>query len=161
MHVFALPDARLRFAGAKANELLGTFNVFQIADDPVLRSGETFSPDADTPRRVLRRGPDARYPSGHASHNPFGVWELGPEGGKAENLSPLVPVFMPALVVLLTAAENKKGAPLTQSEVGALRDKAVCMMMKPRDVQAMERSRGYADIEPERAFEAWQRLRSP
>jgi hypothetical protein len=33
------------------------------------------------------------------------------------------------------------------------------MTMASRDAQALERARGYADIEPERAFVRWQLLR--
>jgi hypothetical protein len=159
MHVFALPDAKVKLDGRDGNALLGSFNVFQLADDPVLRSGETFAPDAETPRRVLQRNPDTSYPASHACHNPFGVWELGPEGGVARRLNELEFAFIPSLAALLAAAEEQKGAPLTKAEVDAIRDKAVCMTVKPRDAQAMARSRGYADIEPERAFEHWQLLR--
>ena len=159
MHVFALPDAQVKLEGREGNELLGSFNVFQLAEDPVLRSGETFAPDAATPRRVLQREPDTRYPASHACHNPFGIWELGPEGGVARPQNELELVFMPPLAALLAAAEEQKGGPLTEVEVTNIRDKAVCMKMKPRDARALERSRGYADIEPERAFEHWQLVR--
>ena len=159
MHVFALPDAKVKSDAPDGNELLGSFNVFQLAEDPVLRSGETFAPDAETPRRVLQRNPDTRYPASHPCHNPFGVWELGPEGGVGRGLNELEFVFTPSLAALLMAAEKRKGAPLTKQQVEAIRDRAVCISMKPRDARAMERSRGYADIEPERAFEQWQLLR--
>jgi hypothetical protein len=159
MHVFGLPDATVKMEGRAGNELLGDFNVFQLAEDPVLRSGETFAPDEDTPRRVLQRNPDTSYPASHPCHNPFGVWELGPEGGKGRRLNELEIVFMPPLAAVLGATEKQKGAALTKAEVEAIRDKAVCMTMKPRDARAMERSRGYADIDPERAFEHWQLLR--
>ena len=89
----------------------------------------------------------------------FGVWTLGPAGGVAERLQELTPLFMPSLATLLTAVEDRKGAPLTRVEVEMLVGKAVCMTTKPRDAQVMERSRGYADIEPERAFDQWQALR--
>lgn len=156
---FGLPDARVTADGLDGNELLGSFNVFQLADDPVLRSGETFAPDAQTPRRVLQRSPDARYPASHACHNPFGVWELGPRGGVGRRLNELEFVLTPSLAALLAAAEKQKGTPLTEAEVGAIRDEAVCMTMKPRNARTIERSRGYADIEPDRAFEHWQLLR--
>jgi hypothetical protein len=159
MHVFGLPDAKVKMEGRGGNELLSGFNVFQLADDPILRSGETFAPDAETPRRVLQRNPDASYPASHPCHNPFGVWELGPEGGVARRLNELELLFTPSLAALLTAAEKQKGTPLTKAEVEHIRDKAVCMAVKPRHARAMERSRGYADIEPERAFEHWQLLR--
>jgi hypothetical protein len=160
MHVFGLPDAEVSADAARGNALLGAFNVFQLAEDPVLRSGETFAPDAETPRRVLDRRPDVRYPSSHPCHNPFGVWAFGPEGGKGRALPQNDVVFMPALAALLAAAEKHKGAPLTEAEVEAIRDKASCMTVSPRHAQALERSRGYADLDPERAFAQWQLLRA-
>jgi hypothetical protein len=72
MHAFSLPDAHVAFDDGTdevtANALLGALNVYQVAEDPVLVSGHTFAPDADTPRRVLRRWPDATYPPGHGCH---------------------------------------------------------------------------------------------
>ena len=72
--------------------------------------------------------------------------------GKAEDL---VPVFMPALVVLLTHHEQRKGAPLTKDEVLAIRDKATCVMAPADILPAMAESRGYEDIDPERCWEQW------
>jgi hypothetical protein len=160
MHVFGLSDAAVVAERGEANELLGAFNVFQIVDDPVLRSGETFAPDSSTPRRVLERAPDTRYPSSHACHNPFGVWQLGPPGGVARRLGDKEFVFTPSLAALLMALEQKRGTPLTRAEVEAIRDKAACIAMSPRDARALERSRGYADIDPEHAYEHWQMLRT-
>lgn len=159
MHVFARPDARLVATGIEGHRLLGAFNVFQIAEDPLLRSGETFSPDAAAARRPLDRRPDTRYPEDTPWHNPFGVWELGPEGGPPRRRADVELVFIPSLMALLHSEEDRKGAPLTEREVLAIRDKASCMAMDPRAAQTMERSRGYADIDPERAFEHWQMLR--
>ena len=159
MHVFSLPDAQVTLdAGLdarEANDLLGVLNVFQLAEDPALATGHTFSPSADAPRRVLHRWPDANYPGDHLCHNPFGVWRLGPPGGSGSGSS-LAYVFMPALVVLLTAAERKAGRPLTQPEVEQITSGGVCMTMQHRDAQALERKRGYADIDPEQAWAQWQ-----
>lgn len=66
---------------------------------------------------------------------------------------------MPALVVVLPAAESKAGRRLTPEEVAALRDRSPCMAMEHRDAQT-ERARGYADIDPERAWEQWQVVRA-
>lgn len=68
----------------------------------------------------------------------------------------LIPVFMPALVVLLVHAEDKKGTPLSKEEVFAIRDKALCIMMDVADAQKMNESRGYADIDPENCWYDWQ-----
>ena len=111
-------------------------------------SGQTFAPDRDTPRRVVERWPDVAYPSDHPCHNPYGVWRLGPPGGKARPMGELLPVFMPSLRALLGALESKAGKPLTKKQVEAVRDKGVCVAMKPRDAQQLERERGYADFIP-------------
>jgi hypothetical protein len=66
MQVFSLPDAQVSLDrgldAAAANALLGVLNVYQIAEDPLLLSGHTFSPDAESPRRELRRGPTPTIP---------------------------------------------------------------------------------------------------
>ncbi|MDP1823118.1 MAG: hypothetical protein Q8L48_07750 [Archangium sp.] len=156
MHVFSLPDAEIE-AGWQG--ILDVFNVFQLAEDPVLRSGETFAPDARTPRRRIERWPDGGYPDDHPCHNPFGVWRFGPEGGKASKQRELELVFMPALVTVLLASEETAGRALTRAEVEEVVEKGVCMAMKPRDAQKLERSRGYSDIDPERGWDQWRVVR--
>lgn len=162
MHAFSLPDAQValddHLDATEANHLLGVLNVYQIEEAPVLVSGHTFSPSADAAKRVLQRWPDARYPAGHACHNPFGVWRLGSAGstGIADRLAL---VFMPSLAAVLMAAERKNGQPLTQKEVESIRDACACMAMEHRDAQAMEQSRGYADLDPRLAWEQWQIVR--
>jgi hypothetical protein len=49
MHAFGLPDAQVEAPPKQANQILGVFNVYQLAEDPVLVSGDTFQPDLDTP----------------------------------------------------------------------------------------------------------------
>ena len=157
MHAFSLPDVRVPLGGEPRalQDLASALNVYQLAEDPLLRSGQTFTPDRETPRRVVERWPDTSYPPGHPCHNPFGVWRLGAPGGAARPVTELVPTFMPSLCALLTAMESKAGRPLTRTEVEAARDRGVCMAMKPRDAQKLERSRGYADLEPELVWEQW------
>ncbi|WP_432988627.1 hypothetical protein [Dactylosporangium sp. CA-233914] len=159
MHAFGLPDAQVEAPPSEANQILGSFNVYQLAEDPVLVSGDTFRPDLDTPRRRLERWPDGGYPPGHACHNPFGTWRLGTEGGEADSRSELRPVFIPSLVAVLTAAEEEAGRHLRREEVERLTSEGVCMMMTHADAQQLERSRGYADLEPELAWSQWQVLR--
>ncbi|SNR29151.1 hypothetical protein [Actinomadura mexicana] len=72
---------------------------------------------------------------------------------------PLCVVFMPALVVVLHAAEQEKGAPLTEAEVLALRDNATCMTVPLSVASDLERSRGYADIPPENLWPEWLSVR--
>ncbi len=71
----------------------------------------------------------------------------------------LVPVFMPALVVLLVHAEDKKGSPLSKDEVHAIRDSGACIMMETGDARKMDDSRGYRDIDPENCWHDWQMTR--
>ena len=66
---------------------------------------------------------------------------------------------MPPLVAVLLNREREKGTPLTESEVIAIRDGAICIMT-PRDVVAkIAEARGYYDIDPERAWEHWNEIR--
>lgn len=159
MHAFGLPDAQVEAPPSEANQLLGSLNVYQLAEDPVLVSGDTFRPDLDTPRRRLERWPDDGYPPGHVCHNPFGTWRLGTEGGEADSRSELRPVFIPALVAVLTAAEEQAGRYLRREEVERLTNEGACMMMTHADANKLERSRGYADLEPALAWRQWQILR--
>jgi hypothetical protein len=159
MHAFGLPDAQVEAPPSAADEFLGTLNVYQLAEDPVLVSGDTFRPDMQTPRRRLERWPDDGYPAGHVCHNPFGVWRLGADGGDADARTELRPVFIPALVHLLTAAEEKAGRGLHREEVERLTSEGACIMMTHADAKRLEQSRGYADLEPEHAWQQWQVLR--
>lgn len=162
MHAFSLPDVRIALDGdqRELQQLASRLDVYQIAEDPVIRSGETFALDRETPRRLVERWPDTEYPSDHACHNPYGVWRLGPAGGVARSLGELDLVFMPALRLVLAALEEKRGQPLTKKHVESARDKGVCMAMKPRDAQRLERDRGYADLDPELVWEQWKLVRS-
>jgi uncharacterized protein YegJ (DUF2314 family) len=71
----------------------------------------------------------------------------------------LVPVFMPALVVLLVHAEDKKGSPLTKDEIRAIRDSGACIMMEAGDARKMDEGRGYRDIDPKNCWHDWQMAR--
>ena len=68
---------------------------------------------------------------------------------------PLIPVFIPALVVLLVHHEKEKGSPLTEAEVLAIRDNGTCVMMPTSWAIELDRTRGYNDIDPERCWEQW------
>jgi hypothetical protein len=72
----------------------------------------------------------------------------------------LIPVFIPALVVLLHNLEQKKGRPLTEQEVLEIRDNSACMMMTVEHAIALDEKRGYNDIDPEQIWEQWQEARS-
>lgn len=72
----------------------------------------------------------------------------------------LIPVFIPALVLVLHDSERKKGSPLTEQEVMDIRDKGVCMMMRVEHAIHLDEKRGYNDIDPERVWEQWQEART-
>jgi hypothetical protein len=164
MRVFSLPDAQVALDegldAEGANALLGSFNVYQLAEDPLLLSGQRFSPDASSPKRVLERWPDDVYPRDHVCNNPFGVWRLGPPGGAGRAPRALAVVPVPALVAVLGALEQRRGRPLTRADVEETAAAATSIAVEHLDARALERSRGYADIEPERAWEQWLVLRS-
>lgn len=161
MHAFSLPDVHAVVSrdAEKLQELASILDVYQLAEDPDLRSGHTFAPDPETPRRLLERWPDTRYPPSHSCHNPYGVWRLGPPGARSRKTPELVAVFMPPLRVLLSALEQKAGKPLTRKQVEAARDEGICMTMKGREARELERSRGYADLDPELVWEQWKLVR--
>jgi hypothetical protein len=73
---------------------------------------------------------------------------------------PLVLVYVPALVAVLQHAETEKGEPLSEAEVLALRDNAVCITVRHSHAQAMESKRGYPDLDPDHVWEEWQAVRS-
>jgi hypothetical protein len=71
----------------------------------------------------------------------------------------LVPTFIPALVVLLVRAEQRKGSPLTQEEVIHIRDGGACVMLPESQAAHLSEKRGYADVDPQFAWEQWQEVR--
>jgi hypothetical protein len=92
-------------------------------------------------------------------YNPFGIWRhLHPAEARVKSRQ-LVPVIMPPLVAFLAAMERESGVPLTPAEVAAIVARSPCIAMKLSDATALARSRGYADLEPELAWEQWQLVR--
>ena len=73
---------------------------------------------------------------------------------------PLVMVFIPPLVAVLHHSETEKGEPLTEEEVLAIRDSAVCITMRHSQAQALESKRGHPDIDPDNVWQEWQAIRS-
>lgn len=71
----------------------------------------------------------------------------------------LVPVFSPTLISLLTKKEKEKGAPLTREEVHDIRDNSTLIMLNAEEAESMAASRGYNDLDPEQAWEQWQKIR--
>ena len=72
---------------------------------------------------------------------------------------PLCLVFIPALVTVLLHAEKTLGRPLIETEVAAIRDKAVCMAMSVSQAAMLEAERGYPDIVAEAVWREWQSAR--
>jgi hypothetical protein len=72
----------------------------------------------------------------------------------------LVITCVPSLVAVLLRREMEKGSPLTEPEVVQMRDGCEAIAM-PRDVVAkVAAARGYEEIDPERCWEEWQRVRA-
>jgi hypothetical protein len=72
---------------------------------------------------------------------------------------PLCLVFIPALVAVLRAAEERKGSPLTEAEVCNIRDQAVCITLPFSIALDMEKERGYPDIASENCWNEWKKAR--
>ena len=71
----------------------------------------------------------------------------------------VIPVFIPPLATILAQHEREKGAPLTEAEVLAIREKAMVMMMRRSAAEQMAQKRGYRDIDPQMCWQEWQQLR--
>ena len=71
----------------------------------------------------------------------------------------LVPVFTPPLIKLLQQREKAKGAPLTREEVLEIRNNATMILVKAEEAEKMARSRGFEDLEADKAWEQWKALR--
>ena len=72
---------------------------------------------------------------------------------------PLVLVFDPPLVTVLRARETERGQPLTEAEVLAARDGAICMEVAYSVALNMDQARGYHDIDAEHVWTEWQKAR--
>ncbi|MCX6180575.1 MAG: hypothetical protein NT150_01430 [Bacteroidetes bacterium] len=68
--------------------------------------------------------------------------------------------FIPSLILLLKAAENKKGSALTEDEVLEIRDNALCIRVPINAANDVEKGRGYVDIDPENCWLEWQEIRN-
>ena len=73
---------------------------------------------------------------------------------------PLLIVPIPPLVTLLSFKEAEKGAPLSELEVLALRDGAICMTLPLSQARAMAAARGYDDLNSQNIWEEWQAYRA-
>lgn len=73
---------------------------------------------------------------------------------------PLVLMFVPPLVDVLRLLEQRAGRPLTEPEVIAARDAAVCMAMPYSAALKLDQSRPYHDIDAEHVWDEWQQRRA-
>jgi len=71
----------------------------------------------------------------------------------------LIITHIPSLVATLLNKERAKGAPLTEEEVESIKDEAPARVLTPEQRAAVDKGRGYDDIDPERAWEDWQNAR--
>jgi hypothetical protein len=71
----------------------------------------------------------------------------------------LIITCIPSLVSQLLAREREKGAPLTEDEVLAIRNNSKAVALPVEAAAAVERGRGYQDINPERCWQEWQQAR--
>jgi hypothetical protein len=102
--------------------------------------------------------PMARNSMPYEPHNPY---EVPPDGYSGVRSSEsLVPVFIPSLIAVLLNRESAKGEPLTEAEVLAIRDAAVCVMTPIDKVSAVEDVRGYTDIDPENCWDEFLEYKS-
>jgi hypothetical protein len=160
MQQFDLPDAEIAVSDAStAIEWLDSLSIFQLEEQPALGSGHTFRPDSEKQRRTIERWPDHRHHPDDGRYNPYGLWRLLPEGVKGLEAVDPVPTLVPSLVATLTASERSNGGPLTQLQVELIVEQAPAIAMPTAVALAFERERGYADIEPRRAWEQWQIVR--
>jgi len=78
MHNLGLPDATVsvRLPSNDAAQLLETFLLYLLFEQPNLKSGHTFSINAQTPRYRLRLAPCTFYEADDPFYNPYGMWTL-------------------------------------------------------------------------------------
>ena len=79
--------------------------------------------------------------------------------GAPADEDPQVLAYVPPLLFRLHRAERDKGAPLTQAEVLALRDRAVCTTLPRSEALAQAQARGYADLAADEVWPQWQAAR--
>jgi hypothetical protein len=95
-----------------------------------------------------------KQPLKEGDHGPYGELAIRPlpDG--------LTLLFMPSLAALLERAEQLKGAPLSEDQVSRVRDAAQAVVTQADVAAAVVAQRGYAEVDPARAWESWQALRA-
>ncbi len=59
-----------------ASHLISTFLTYLLSENPVLKQGETFSMDSNSPIYLLKQEECKIYPPNDLFFNPFGYWRL-------------------------------------------------------------------------------------
>ena len=78
MQVFGLPDALVEGAPDpnEAGELLQTFLLFALLENPALKDGQSFRVDPESPAYRLTYGPSDLQEPDNLMYNPYGIWRL-------------------------------------------------------------------------------------
>lgn len=78
MHVFGLPDALVKgpIDPNEAGELLQTFLLYVLLENPPLKDGQAFRVDPQSPVYRLSYGPSDLQEPDNLMYNPYGVWRL-------------------------------------------------------------------------------------
>lgn len=160
MQQFELPDVEVSgIDGESAGQWLHLFCAYTLIDAPTLLDGHTYSPSDEAPRQALERWPDLRHGPEDGRQNPLGLWRALPPGVDGLSVLEREPKIMPPLLVLLAVQEQKLGRPLTEDEVDEIVANAAAVELDPDDARAIERERGFVDINARRAWEQWSQLR--
>lgn len=77
MHNFGLPDAIVESSDSEnPSELLRVFTHYLLSESPVIKEGQTFSVDSDSPAYRIKAHPPINYGESSLFNNPFGMWKL-------------------------------------------------------------------------------------
>lgn len=77
MHNFGLPDAIVDSSESEnPGELLRVFTHYLLSESPVIKEGQTFSVDSDSPVYRIKAHPPINYGENSLFNNPFGMWKL-------------------------------------------------------------------------------------
>jgi len=80
MHNLGLKDAVIGAVDMNtAVYTLDVFSIYQIVEQPTIKTGETFSAIENSPYFEILEEEDNRYPEGDGFYNKYGMWILRPE----------------------------------------------------------------------------------
>ena len=75
MHNFGLPDAIVDSNESENPcELLRVFTLYLLSESPVIKDGQTFSVDSESPIYRIKACPPINYGDDTLFNNPFGMW---------------------------------------------------------------------------------------